>query len=149
MRLLGTLTAALLLVVAAALQPVAHRVDAQGESKVRFAAVHVFLDSADQPLGAYQLQLEARAGVSIVGIEGGEHAAFESPPYHDPRAIQNNLVILAAFSTESELPRGNTRVATVHVMVEGEENPEYQVEVEVAARADGARIPVTASWSQE
>jgi hypothetical protein len=42
----------------------------------RFRAVDIFVDSTNKPLAAYQLEFTASAGAKIVGIEGGEHAAF-------------------------------------------------------------------------
>src|SRR5438067_1034311 len=48
---------------------------------VRFRAVDIFVDSKATPLAAYQLEFVADAQrVKLVGIEGGEHAAFREPP---------------------------------------------------------------------
>jgi hypothetical protein len=45
---------------------------------IRFEAIDVFVDSGDQHLAAWQLELASRTkDVEIVGIEGGEHRAFE------------------------------------------------------------------------
>ncbi|MHC4768662.1 MAG: hypothetical protein ACYTEI_08130, partial [Planctomycetota bacterium] len=67
---------------------------------VRFQAVHVSVDTGDEPLAAYQLDLRAATdNVRIVGIEGGAHPAFADPPYYDPAAIQGDRVIIGAFST--------------------------------------------------
>jgi hypothetical protein len=107
-----------------------------------FRWVDVYIDSGNVPLAAYQFELAAETGdFRIVGIEGGEHPAFAEPPYYDPAALQNDRVILAAFSTADELPTGNTRVARVHVMIEGNP-PQYLVTLSVAATKDGSRIPV-------
>jgi len=117
------------------------------EEAVRFKAVDVFIDSKDQPLAAWQIELRSTGGdVKIVGIEGGEHAAFREPPYYDPAALNRNRVILAAFSTGQTLPTGRTRVARVHVQVSG--TPEYQVKLIVAASADGKEIQATAAAGQ-
>lgn len=82
-----------------------------------FQVIDIYVNSGDERLAAYQVHVKAGAGVSIVGIEGGEHDAFRKPPYYDPKAMQRNEVKLAAFSTlkRSKLPRGKTRVATLHV----------------------------------
>ncbi|HUW33059.1 MAG TPA: hypothetical protein VM223_15730 [Planctomycetota bacterium] len=133
----------------------------EGEG-VRFTAVDVFIDSKDQPLAAWQIELTAKPDrtdtgradtgvrpyndVKIVGIEGGEHAAFKEPPYYDPAALNRNRVILAAFSTGQTLPTGRTRVARVHVQVSG--TPEYQIKLIVAASADGKEIQATAAVGQ-
>ena len=54
----------------------------------RFGHVDVFIDSAAEPLAAYHCEITATAGdVTLVGIEGGEHAAFKEPPYYDPKAL--------------------------------------------------------------
>ncbi len=111
---------------------------------VRFQAVHVLVDTGEKPLAAYQLDLRAATGnVRIVGIEGGEHPAFADPPYYDPAAIQGDRVIIGAFSTAptGSLPTGRTRIATIHVQVTGDRQPEYKAELNVAATADGGAIP--------
>ncbi len=111
---------------------------------VRFQAIHVSVDTGEEPLAAYQLDLRATTGnVRIVGIEGGEHAAFADPPYYDPTAIQGDRVIIGAFSTAraGSLPVGRTRIATIHVQITGDRQPEYEAELSVAATADGDAIP--------
>ena len=81
---------------------------------LRFRAVDVFVNSKDKPLAAYQLEFTASAGVKIVGIEGGEHAAFKEAPFHDPKAIQQERVIIGAVqhsvsgqAADGENPRGH------------------------------------------
>ena len=116
------------------------RVTKQGE--IQFAPVEVFLDSGTQSLGAYQLEFSAKGSdVKIVGIEGGEHPAFQEPPHYDPAALRRQRVILAAFSTERALPTGRTRVATVHVQYRGKV-PQYSAQLTAAASADGKVLPV-------
>lgn len=108
----------------------------------RFTWVDIYADSGDVPLAAYQLELRATSGdFKIVGIEGGEHPAFATPPYYDPAALQNHRVILAALSTDDALPTGRTRVARVHVMIQGPP-PTYAATLTVAATASGDEIPV-------
>ncbi len=121
--------------------------DEDGREPV-FGWVDVYLDSGDVPLAAYQFELAAAAGeFEIVGVEGGEHGAFAEPPYYDPAALHNNRVIIAAFNTDDELPQGRTRVARIHVLVEGEA-PQYVATLIVAATADGSPIPVTIQTEQ-
>jgi len=118
----------------------------QQAERVRFEAVDIVLDSGDLPLAAYQFEFAAETGqITIVGIEGGDHAAFKEPPYYDPAALRNNKVIIAAFSTANDLPTGQTRVARIHVQVAGDVEPEYVVVLKVAASPDGERIPATAT----
>jgi len=115
---------------------------------VRFVAVDVFVDSGTQPLAAYQLTFFARRGdVKIVGIEGGEPPAFKEPPYYDPKAIQRERAILAAFNTARPegLPTGRSRVATLHLQLNGAKAPEYKVSLATAAGCDGLPIAVECS----
>ncbi len=135
----------------------------QGEAKrdevpappvVRFAAYDVFVDSRDMPLAAWQVDVhapgDANAGtVRIVGIEGGDHEAYATPPVYDPRAIQHDRVVIGDYSTRAEpaLPRGKVRVARIHVRTEGPEGfaPEFRITLETAATRLGARIDATAT----
>jgi hypothetical protein len=115
----------------------------------RFAAVDIYIDSGEKPLGAYQVELKATGDVRAVGIEGGESAAFREPPYYDPVALHENQlrerVVLAAFNTGKDLPTGRTRVARVHVRIGGgggDGEPRYEARVESAGTRDGSRIGV-------
>ncbi len=108
---------------------------------VQFEAVDVFVDSGNQALAAWQVEMTSRSkGVIIVGIEGGEHPAFAEPAYYDPRAMNNNRVILGAFSTANNLPSGRSRVARVHVKVTGPGQRLWHTELTTAANANGERI---------
>ncbi len=113
---------------------------------VRFAVVEVFIDSGGQALAAWQFELAAERGdVKIVGIEGGEHPAFKSPPYYDPAAMQHDRVVLAAFNTGNDLPKGKTRIARIHVQIAGDVPPEYALRLEAAGNPEGKRIEATLS----
>jgi hypothetical protein len=119
---------------------------AEADDTVRFEALDVFVDSGDQPLAAWQVEVLADTrGIEIVGIEGGEHAAFQTPPFYDPRAMNQNRVILASFDTGDDLPAGRSRVARVHVQVAGNGMCEYRTRLTAAATVDGQRIPATVS----
>ena len=110
--------------------------------KVRFAPVHIYADSGEKGLAAFQFELKAVAGrIEIVGIEGGEHAAFEQPGYYDPAALANDRIIIAAFNTGGEVPTGRTRIATIHLQIKGEIEPKYELELTVAADSEGQEIP--------
>ena len=116
---------------------------------MRFTSIDVYVDSGDRPLAAYQFELIAPAGqASIVGIEGGEHAAYKDAPYYDPAAMSRSRVIVAAFSTASKLPVGKTRVARIHVAVPLGATPAWAVKLIVAGEADGQSIPATVSFSE-
>ena len=118
------------------------------QDSIRFEAIDVFLDSGDLPLAAWQLELRSLTqDVEIVGIEGGEHPAFKEPPYYDPRAMNNNRVILGAFNTGSnnQLPSGRSRVARVHVQITGSGERLWHTELTTSAASDGRHIPAELS----
>jgi hypothetical protein len=111
------------------------------EDAIRFAPLHVYIDSDDNALAAYQFELKVTEGdVKIVGVEGGEHKAFEEPAYYDPAALSNDRIIIAAFSTTDKLPTGKTRVATIHLQITGQTEPEYKLKLTVAGDKDGDEI---------
>jgi hypothetical protein len=114
---------------------------------VRFAAYDVYVDSGKQPLGAWQVDVKAADGqnagtVKIVGIEGGDAEVYKQPPVYDPRAMMRDRVIIGAYSTAADLPHGRTRVATIHVRLEGPADwqPEFDVKLDTAATSEGAVI---------
>ncbi len=124
------------------LAPAVGRAGRVVEQKVRFAPVHVYLDSGDAALAAYQFELKAKPGsIKIVGVEGGEHTAFKEAPYYDPAALTQNRIIIAAFNTGSDLPQGRTHIATLHLQITGAAEPEYQLKLIVAGDADGQDLP--------
>ena len=83
--------------------------------------------------------------IKIVGIEGGEHEAFKEAPYYDPAALANDRIIIAAFNTGPELPKEQTRIATVHLQIIGDIEPEYELKLVVAADENGKEIPAEIS----
>jgi hypothetical protein len=89
---------------------------------VRFLPVDILLDTGDRPLGAYQVEVVAH-GASIVGLEGGDATPFKAAPFYDPAALQGGgaegRIIVAAFSTDAQLPTGQTRVARLHLVMNG------------------------------
>ena len=118
----------------------------QDSTPSRFLAVDVYVDSGAEPLAAWQLELRATAGtVRIAGVEGGAEGVFADPPYYDPKAMRQERVVLAAFSTAaaSTLPKGRTRVARVHVQVSGE--AKLALRLDAAANAAGQRIQAEAN----
>jgi hypothetical protein len=125
--------------------------DSQLTNTPYFRAVEVFVDSTNKPLAAYQLEFTASRGAKIVGIEGGEHAAFKAAPFYDPKAMQHELVIIGAFSLAKadKLPSGKTRVATIHLQTTGNEPPRYEVRLATAATVGGKKIPAHASAEEK
>ena len=121
------------------------------EPRVRFCAVDVYVDATNAPLAAYQLEFAVTNGVAkIVGIEGGEASAFREAPFYDPKAMQHERVIIAAFSTEpaDHLPSGKTRVATVHLQISGAEAPAFEVKLKTAADSNGNKIAAGVSTAE-
>ncbi len=119
------------------------------QPKVRFAPLHIYLDSGNQPLAAFQFELKAAAGqIKIVGVEGGQHKAFKEAPYYDPAALANDRIIIAAFNTGSDLPKGRTRIATIHLQIIGDAEPDYELKLTVAADANAKEIPAKISFEK-
>lgn len=113
-------------------------------ASTRFGVVDVFVDSQGESLAAYQFEFKSETGhVKLVGIEGGDAEPFKTPPYYDPAAMGQGRVILAAFSTDGGLPHGRSRVARLHVMIDGlaeNESPKYVTTLDVAADGEGRSI---------
>jgi hypothetical protein len=123
----------------------------QTANTIHYKTIDIFVDSKEKSLAAYQLEFKSWTGnAKIVGVEGGEHEAFKEAPYYDPKAMQQERVIIAAFSTnaEGQLPKGKIRVATVHVQVTGDKDPDYAVELETAADSQGKKISAETSFEQ-
>ncbi len=81
----------------------------------------------------------------MVAVKGGAHPAFGWPPCYDPTALSSGRIIIAAFNTGNDLPTGRTRVASVHGHIIGYQTLEYDVQLHVAAAANGKMIPATAT----
>lgn len=109
---------------------------------VRFETLDLYVDTGDKPLAAYQISLHSATGNALLsGLEGGEHPAFAQPPYYDPKALIDEKVIVAAFTTADQVPQGRTRVARLHVQVSGDKNPEYIATLQTAAGPEGTTFP--------
>jgi len=119
------------------------------QPKVRFAPLHIYIDSGNSSLAAYQFELKATASqIKIVGVEGGQHEAFKEAPYYDPAALAKDRIIIAAFSTGSNLPKGRTRIATIHLQIIGVAEPKYELKLTVAADADAKEIPAEITFEK-
>ena len=115
---------------------------------VRFAPLHIYLETCNL-LAAYQFELKATAGqIKIVGVEGGQHKAFKEAPYYDPAALAKDRIIIAAFSTSRDLPTDRTRIATIHLQIIGDTEPQYELKLIVAADADGKEIPAEITFEK-
>lgn len=119
------------------------------QPRVRFAPLHIYLDSGTRSLASFQFELKATTGqIEIVGVEAGEHEAFSEPPYYDPAARMQNRIIIAAFNTGQNLPKGRTRIATVHLQITGETEPQYELSLTVAGDAEGNEIPAKLTFEK-
>ena len=120
------------------------------QPSVRFAPLHIYLDSGENSLAAYQFELKATAGqIKIVGVEGGQHEAFKEAPYYDKAALLNkDRIIIASFNTGSNRPTGRTRIATIHLQIIGDVEPEYELKLIVAADADGKEVPAEITYEK-
>jgi len=120
---------------------------------IRFVTLDLFVDSREVPLAAWQVEIlpkVVKGTATLVGIEGGDHAAFRAPARYDPAALakaEGGRVILAAFSlaTAGELPLGRVRVARLHLRLEDQDgarkaSAEFEVALRVAADVEGRAI---------
>jgi len=107
---------------------------------VRFQSYDVYVDAADDAVAAWQIEVVAGDGATIVGVEGGEPECWRAPAYYDPAALKGGRIILAAFTTEPGPPRGRVRVARLNFMLSGE--VALEAEVIAAAAPGGTRIPI-------
>jgi hypothetical protein len=121
---------------------------ASASAQTRFVAMDLIIDPKGEPLAAYQIEITAPAGVKIVGVEGGQHPEFRKAPYYDPKAIQSDRLIVAAFSTANatKLPSTATRVLTVHL--ECTRDPKLETTLKIAADPRGQKIPAQAQLSE-
>ena len=107
-------------------------------SASRFMPVHIVIDSTE-PLAAWQFEFTRIDGsMQVVGLENGDGPAHDTAPYYDRGAVAAGAadrLVVAHYSLldRTRLPSGTTRVATLHVMVDGEAEPE------VHSAVDGCR----------
>jgi hypothetical protein len=113
---------------------------------VRFATFNLWLDAGTKPLAAYQVEVQSAGGSALlVGLEGGDPAAFRQPPYYDTRALLQERLIVAAFSTADDLPSGRFIAARLHLQITGDKDPTFEIKVRAAAGADGSATVVRAT----
>jgi hypothetical protein len=120
--------------------------------QVHFRAVAIYVDSSKIPLAAYQLEFSVTNVLTkIVGVEGGQHSAFRDAPFYDPKAIQQERVIIGAFSTDKpeNLPTGKTCVAVIHLETIGEERPIFNLKLQTAGDSAGNKITATATCGEK
>lgn len=110
----------------------------------RFTYVDIIIDPKGQPLAAWQFEFTAEVGqISLVGVEGGDAAAYaKRPPYYDPAALAGNRIIVGDYSLDAGVPKTRTHVARLMLEIRGDAKPQYVTKVMAAANADGKTIPV-------
>ena len=116
-----------------------------------FAVFDVFVDSGAEHLAAYQLKIsDEKAAVKILSVEGGEQASFAQPPKFDGRAMQRDVIKIAAFSLDAreKLPSGQVRVASLHVEIGPGMTPDWKAVVEAAGGPGGRKISAKVSISK-
>jgi hypothetical protein len=121
-----------------------------GADQTRFIAMDVTIDPKGQPLAAYQLEIKGAPGVKIVGVEGGEHPEFRKAPYYDPKGIQSERLIVAAFTTvgADKLPTATTRILTLHLECSTSGTPKMEMILKLAAKPDGQRFTAQATLTE-
>ena len=87
-----------------------------------------------------------RAGSASTSARPHAIAAFRAAPFYDPAALNQNRIVLAAYSTGEALPTSRTRVARVHVQAAGAVNP--QVKLVVAGSTDARAIEAAVSFTE-
>jgi len=117
---------------------------AEEPAGVVFRAVDLWMDSGEEALAAYQVEIAYDAGrVKIVGLEGGVPETYREAPFYDRKGFEGGRIIVAALTTENNAPKGRARVARLHLAVEGEGGPELSASLMAAARPGGERIEPT------
>ncbi len=125
------------------------KVYASSAQKVTFFPLNIYIDSSSNELAAYQFELyTGNQQVKIVGVEGGDHAAFMEPPYYDPGALMNNKIIIAAFNNGDVLPKGKTRVATIHIQAPSDYESDFELSLTLAATKGGQKINAQISFEK-
>ena len=112
------------------------------QDKIHFKTADIFIDSKEEALSAYQVEIGYNKDwVKIVGLEGGEVDAFKEPPFFDPEGMKGGRIIIAAFTADDEnTPKGETRVARLHLQIEGEQSIRMTIKLMTAAKPGGERI---------
>lgn len=120
------------------------------QDDVRFASVEVYLDSP-APVAAWQFELtDTNGAMKVVGVENGQSDAYTGTPYYDREAVQLGTVdriVIADFSlaAATQLPTGTFRIATIHLVLSGANDPEFSLNLVTATTHDGERIDASIS----
>ncbi|MBT8078706.1 MAG: hypothetical protein KJO31_09000 [Gammaproteobacteria bacterium] len=121
---------------------------ALADNAVRFASVDIYLDSS-APVAAWQFELtDDNGAMKVVGVENGDSEVFSDAPYYDREAVQlgtADRIIVADFSLAGtkQLPSGNFRLTTLHLVLEGPAEPSFKLQLVTATAHDGRAIDAT------
>lgn len=102
-----------------------------------FTVLELRIDAGQGALAGWQTEIRLR-GAELVGIEGGDDAAFRDAPRYDPRALRGGRVILASLATGDRVPSGEVLVARVHVLVEDGAELGFDIIGTETVRPDGS-----------
>ena len=118
---------------------------------VRFAAMDIYLHSVE-PIAAWQFELNDRHGLmKVVGVERGESPAYTRAPYYDREAVrldEADRIVVADYSLADvdELPSGRTRIATLHLILGGSDDTDFNLLLITATTFDGHATDASASF---
>lgn len=122
------------------------------QENMRFLSVDIYMESAE-PFAAWQFELsdKANAAMRVVGVENGASRAFDRAPYYDREAVQSGTadrIIVADYSLAdvAVLPVGRVRLATVHLMISGVNDPDFDLRLVAAVSADGSAADAAISF---
>lgn len=115
---------------------------AAAAERVSFRPLDIVVNSGNESLAAYQVEVTYdNSRVKIVGVEGGGAKGWNPAPYYDGRGMTAGRIVIAAFvADDKHATTGRTRVARLHLRVEGEGDPELSIRLVTAARPGGERI---------
>ncbi len=113
-------------------------------NEIGFRTVEVYVDSKNNPLAAYQVDIRYdEEKIKIIGLEGGSDG-FDKPPFYDRAGLEGGRIIIAAFvENDSKAQKGRIRVARLHLQTKGCPPFGLNVKPMAAARPGGKEIPVT------
>jgi len=124
---------------------------AEGISSPRFVPLAIHLDSP-AAVAAWQFELkDCNGAMKVVGVENGGHPAFPRAPYYDREAVARGdaeRIVLADYSLaeKSRLPSGRVRLATLHLVLEGE--PDFELRLITATTPEGDIINASISFAE-
>lgn len=107
---------------------------------LRTAAVDVYVDTLEQPLAGYEIEVAGDRGrLAVTGVEGGDPMGFSDPPAC--RTGPDGKTVISASCRGQYFPVGKTRVARLSIRMAGSDPPRWhRVRLRHAAAPDGERL---------